>query len=177
MVADVTIRQYRKQDSGAFHRAALESTKEVYPWLPWCHPDYSLEEANGWTESRMRLFDQGIEYEFAIVGGGNQLLGGCGLNQINVANRMANLGYWVRTSEAGRAIATRAVEQLAVFAFSETDLERLEIVCAVGNEASQRVAEKLGAIRGGVLHGRLLLHGQPHDAVMYAVLRSKWAAA
>ena len=170
----VKIRCYKTDDSGAFHAAARESTEEVYRWLPWCRPDYSLREAEDWTESRRKLFDEGIEYEFAIVDGNDRLLGGCGLNQINAVNRMANLGYWVRTSETGRGVATSAVRQLADFAFSETELERLEIVCAIGNKASQRVAEKAGAIREGVLHGRLFLHGRGHDAVMYGIVRLKW---
>ena len=72
---------------------------------------------------------------------------------------------------ARRGVATEAVRQVADFAFGNTDLVRLEIVCAVGNDASQRVAERAGAVREGVLRHRLLLHGQPVDAVMYSVVR------
>ena len=86
-------------------------------------------------------------------------------------HRFANLGYWVRSSAAGRGVAPAAVRLLADWAFRETDLLRLEIVAAVGNRRSQRVAEKAGAIREGVLRDRLLLHGQPHDVVIYAILR------
>jgi RimJ/RimL family protein N-acetyltransferase len=173
---EVRIRPYQEKDAHAFYAAARESTGEVYPWLPWCHPDFSLEEAKAWIEYQMRLFEQRTEFEFVMVDDEDRLLGGCGLNQINSVHRIANLGYWVRTSATGQGIATAAVGQLAAFAFSETSLGRLEIVCAVGNEASQRVAEKAGAIREGVLRGRLFLHEKPHDAVMYAMLRSEWNA-
>jgi RimJ/RimL family protein N-acetyltransferase len=70
-------------------------------------------------------------------------------------------------------VATEAVRQVAHFAFRDTDLQRLEIVCAVGNEPSQRVAERAGAVREGVLRHRLLLHGQPVDAVMYSLVRGE----
>jgi RimJ/RimL family protein N-acetyltransferase len=63
------------------------------------------------------------------------------------------------------------VRQLADFAFRTTDLVRLEIVCAVGNERSQRVAERAGAVREGVLRRRLVLHGEAVDAVMYSLVR------
>ena len=89
----------------------------------------------------------------------------------------ANLGYWVRTSQAGRGVAPRAIRHLASFAFAETDLQRLEIVCAVGNQRSQRAAEKAGAHREGILRARLFVHGQPHDAVMYSIVRSSWGGA
>jgi RimJ/RimL family protein N-acetyltransferase len=143
----------------------------VYPWLPWCHPQYSLAEAQEWIRSRAPLAGEGREYTFAIVGTGGRLLGGCGLNQINRLHRFANLGYWVRTSATGHGVATDAVRQLADFAFRNTDLVRLEIVCAVGNNASQRVAERAGAVREGALRYRLLLHGQPVDAVLYSLVR------
>ena len=172
----IKIRRYRADDSEAFCAAARESVDEVFPWLPWCHACYSRQEADNGIGSRKELFDQGAEYSFAIVDSGDRILGGCDLNQINDIHRIANLGYWVRTSETGRGIATTAVQQLATFAFAETDLVRLEIVCVVGNDKSQRVAEKAGAIREGICHDRLFLHDKPHDAVMYVILRSRWKA-
>ena len=168
---ETRIRRYRAGDAAALFEAARESVSEVYPWLPWCHPEYTEEEAREWAASRGRLFDEDTEYNFAILDSSAGFLGGCGLNQINRVHRIANLGYWVRTSALGRGVASAAVEQLAQFAFAETDLVRLEIVCAVGNEASQRVAEKAGATREGVLRDRLCLHGRPRDAVMYSFTR------
>jgi len=87
---------------------------------------------------------------------------------------LRSLGYWVRTSAAGRGVAPAAIRRLARFAFTETDLVRMEIVCAIGNTRSRRAAEKAGASREGVLRARLLLHGRPHDAVMYSIVRSAW---
>lgn len=171
----VKIRPYRPSDAEALHAAALESIDRVFPWLPWCHPGYSLQEAQAWTRRCAGLFDRGIDYEFAIVGEAGRFLGGCGLNQLNPAHRFANLGYWVRTSEAGRGVATAAVRQLAAFAFEKTDLVRLEIVCATGNHASHRVARKAGATEEGTLHDRLLVGDELHDAVMFSIVRSKWA--
>jgi RimJ/RimL family protein N-acetyltransferase len=151
--------------------AARESVGEVYRWLAWCHPHYSKAEAVEWIGSRAPLAGEGREYTFAILGADGRFLGGCGLNQINHIHRFANLGYWVRTSATRHGVATEAVRQAAAFAFANTDLVRLEILCAVGNDASQRVAERAGAVREGVLRQRLLLHGQPVDAVMYSLVR------
>ena len=172
----IAIRRYRAEDAVNLFEAARESVKEVFPWLPWCHPTYSLEEAQQWTASRAQLFDEGAEYSFAIVDNSNLFLGGCGLNHINPTHRLANLGYWVRTSEVGRGVASAAVQELAVYAFSHTKLVRLEIVCAMDNQASHRVAEKAGASREGILHDRLFIHDEPRKAVMYSLTRSKWRA-
>jgi len=174
MTSEVGIRCYGPEHAAALHEAAVESQADVSVWLPWCHPEYSLAEAEAWAASQTDLFARGEEYEFVIVDGEGRFLGGCGLNHINPADRVANLGYWVRSAAAGRGVATRAVRLLADFAFAETDLERLEIVCAVGNAASLRVAEKAGAVREGVLRGRIFLRGAPRDAVVLSILRSEW---
>jgi ribosomal-protein-serine acetyltransferase len=170
-VAACSIRAYEPEDAQALWEAARESVEEVFPWLPWCHAHYSMAEAVEWARSRAPLAAEGREYAFAIIGADGRFLGGCGLNQVNRLHRFANLGYWVRTSATRHGVATEAVRQVAHFAFRNSDLLRLEIVCAVGNERSQRVAERAGAVREGVLRHRLLLHGQPVDAVMYSLVR------
>lgn len=172
-MAVCSLRAYEREDAEPLWEAARESVAEVFPWLPWCHAGYSMREAVAWVDSRRQLAALGHEYSFAIVGEDGRLLGGCGINQINRIHRFANLGYWVRTSATRRGAATEAVRQVAQFAFDNTDLVRLEIVCAVGNDASQRVAERSGAVREGVLRHRLLLRGQPVDAVMYSLVRTR----
>ena len=170
-MAVCSIRPYAPEDAQTLWEAARESVVEVHRWLPWCHPQYSMAEAEEWIRSCGPLATEGREYSFAIVGTDGRFLGGCGLNQFNRIHRFANLGYWVRTSATRHGVATAAVRQVADFAFRHTDLVRLEIVCAVGNNASQRVADRSGAVREGVLRNRLLLRGQPVDAVMYSLVR------
>lgn len=93
-----------------------------------------------------------------------------GLNFFNRVHQMANLGYWVRTSAAGRGIATQAARLVARFGFDQLGLHRIEILAAVDNIASQRVAEKVGAVREGVLRKRLLINSESRDAVMFSLL-------
>ncbi len=171
--ASVQIRPHRVTDAEAVREAALESVEQIFPWMEWCHAAYSLDESRAWIERSRAGWDRKTEYAFAIVDDADRILGGCGLNQLRPLHRVANLGYWVRTSAAGKGVATAAVQRLAEFAFRETNLVRLEIVVALGNTASQRVAERVGAIREGVAHDRLYMHGAPHDAVVYALLRSR----
>jgi len=47
----------------------------------------------------------------------------------------------------------------------------MEIVVAVDNYKSQRVAERVGAQRDAVLPMRTMVNGHPSDAIMYSVLR------
>jgi ribosomal-protein-serine acetyltransferase len=168
----VAIRFFEEDDANALQQAARESTREVYPWLPWCHPRHSLDDARSWIREQVEARARATAFQFVILSRSGDFLGGCGLNHIDETDRRANLGYWVRTSAAGKGVAPAAVRALSSWAFTNTGLERLEIVAAAGNLRSQRAAEKAGATREGVARSRLLLHEKFHDAVVYSIVRS-----
>lgn len=69
-------------------------------------------------------------------------------------------------------IATAIVPMLARFGFEQLNLNRIEIVAAEGNLPSQRVAEKAGAFREGLLRYRLFVHGKSLDAFMFSLVPS-----
>lgn len=163
------VRPYVLGDAEALFEAATESVADAHPWLPWCHPGYALADARAWVEQQVAAFAAGLELDFAIVDPGGRFLGGCGVNQI--VNRRGNLGYWVRSSETGKGIAATAARLVARWAFENTDMERLEILVAVDNRRSLRVAEKVGAVREGVLRRRLCNEGTIHDAVVFSLVR------
>jgi len=167
----ILVRPYCETDAELLYEAVRESIATVSAWLPWCHENYSIEESREFVSSRQRA-SQGDEwYSFAVFEmETHRFLGGVGLNFINRVHQMANLGYWVRTSASGRGVATRATRLVARFGFEELGLHRIEIVAAVDNLASQRVAEKAGAVREGVLRKRLLIRGDSQDAILYSLI-------
>ena len=167
----VFIRPYRLADDAASFEAAVESVREVYPFMPWCHPLITRNDLRRWIEVQVAAAAAGTAYEFVIEGADGRYLGGCGLNQIDVENRRANLAYWVRTSATRRGVATAAVRHLAQWAFVHTDLIRLEIIVSTKNVASLRTALQAGAEREGLLRSRLWLHGVAHDAVVLSLVR------
>lgn len=164
------IRRYVLADARFLCEAARESIEHVYPFLPWCHPEYSIDDSRSWIRSVEPEWKAGNQYSFAIYDSPahNRLLGGCGLNRID-EHPVMNLGYWVRTSELGSGIAPEATRALANFAFEHLNVARIEIVMSVRNDASRRVAEKVGAAYEGKLANRLAIHGKLHDAYMYSL--------
>ncbi|MBK1707444.1 GNAT family N-acetyltransferase [Halochromatium glycolicum] len=167
---DVTIQPFRESDAPKLYAAVRESIAEVQPWMPWCHDQYSEADAISWIELASRGRAEKTMFEFAIFSA-EALIGACGINHINLNDRVANLGYWVRSSRTGRGAATEAVKQLISWGFDNTEFNRIEIVAAVENVPSQRVAEKVGAVREGILRMRTMTGNGPSDAVMYSVVR------
>jgi ribosomal-protein-serine acetyltransferase len=158
-------------DAAAFTAAVLESVDSIAPWMPWCKPDYSEQDALTWFAHSGSAQETGSAYDcgvFCLDTG--DLLGGAGLNSINALNKMCNLGYWVRSSRQRQGIALRCVQALSEHGFSALALQRVEIVVAVGNQASEAVAIKAGAQREGLARKRLYLHGVAHDAHMFSLI-------
>ena len=167
----IRIRPYSTTDSDVLYEAVRESIAELQPWMPWAHPDYSIEETREWLSARSEVWEAGTDYGFKIEDAQTgRYLGGVGLNKIDRLHRRANLGYWVRTSATGRDVATRAARLIARFGFEELKLVRIEIVAAVENQRSIRVAEKVGAVREGVMRKALVLHDVAHDAVLTSLV-------
>ncbi|MBT8136386.1 MAG: GNAT family N-acetyltransferase [Gammaproteobacteria bacterium] len=172
LMHSIAIRPYRVSDAHDVYAAISESIEQMSRWMPWCQSSYTVHDALNWLVEQESCRDRGTAYEFAITGPDGGYLGGCGINQVNREYRLANLGYWVRSSATGRGIAAHAVELVTQWTFANTDLLRLELVIAVDNQRSIRVAEKVGAVYEGVARSRLLLRQQPTDALMYSIIRA-----
>jgi len=137
----------------------------------WCHSTYSINDTQIWVESRPDAWQNATEYSFAIIDSKDKsFLGGCGLSNINRTDRCVNLGYWVRTSRSGHGLAPAAALGVARFAFKELELNRVEIVIATENKASMRVAEKIGALREGILRKRIVVRDTVYDAFLFSLL-------
>ena len=76
----------------------------------------------------------------------------------------------MRTSRHGEGIAGRAAKLAARFGFEQAGLVRAEIVIALGNQKSIRVAEKLNTHYEGILLNRMVVGKSVYDAHMYSII-------
>lgn len=166
----LTLRPWRDGDAPALAEAVRESMDSLSRFMPWCHPDYDVEEARQWTLRCQAEWRSGGMYDFAVIGAQDRVLGSVGLNQIDYRDRRANLGYWIRESSRGHGFIARAAHAVATFGFGTLALQRIEIVTALDNLASQRCAEKIGARQEGITRHRIWQHDQAHDAVVYGLV-------
>ncbi len=141
-------------------------------WMPWCGENYQISESESFIKSSIENWEKETEFNFAIFDTHDgDFIGGISLNQFNPHHNLVNLGYWIRMSCQNRGCASAATRLLAEASFADLPINRIEILAAIENEASQRVAEKAGATREGVLRKRLLIGGRVHDAEMFSFVR------
>ena len=119
-------------------------------YLEWTEPDrdepdarYTLEGIEGWVTRHERAF---------VILDGAEIVGTISL--FNVTGRPAlsgMIGYWVDQRRAGRGLATAAVAAILEVAWRDLGLHRVEAGTRADNAASQRVLEKNGFTRVGLL--------------------------
>ncbi len=83
------------------------------------------------------------------------------------------IGYAIDQHYARQGLMTEAVEQVIRFAFHQLQLHRLEAHVAPANLASQRVLQKVGFEREGLLRQLLWLNGKWEDHYLYALLKEE----
>ena len=89
----------------------------------------------------------------------------------------AEIGYSVARSRWNRGFCTEAVRSVVEAAFStHLDLNRLWARADVANLGSQRVMEKIGMTREGVLRLNRVERGEAFDEAYFSILRDEWTA-
>jgi ribosomal-protein-alanine N-acetyltransferase len=122
-----------------------------------------------------RVADRG--YAFGIVLG-DELIGRIALNNIvRGVFQNAYVGYFVGKDHNGVGYATEAVRILAVHAFADLSLHRLQAAVMLDNPGSMRVLEKAGFRREGVARRYLQIDGTWADHVLFALTSEELSTA
>ena len=168
---NITIEKISLERIGDVHETFIESSEEWIAEEMINKADMSLEGIEAGTKKLLELWDKDEFYLFNILDAStNQVLGFVFLNHVSRQYQMANLGYAVRTSRIGEGIATEAAKLAARFGFEKLGLQRIEIMARKEHAASLRVAEKVGAVREGLLRNRVQHHGIPWDVYMHSLI-------
>jgi RimJ/RimL family protein N-acetyltransferase len=138
---------------------------EIAYWIPMMPHPYTDADALAFLSGEV-LPDQlklAVEVDGAVVGG-------IGMS-LNSHGYKGTIGYWVAAAARGLGICTRAVRLLARHGLDDLELQRIDLVTDPDNAASQRVAEKVGFQREGVLRAHLRHpDGRLRDSVMFSLL-------
>jgi ribosomal-protein-alanine N-acetyltransferase len=104
-------------------------------------------------------------------------IGSCGCFWASEPNKTMELGYWVAEPYWGMGIAVEACREVIDYVFREIQPARIQARVIAGNEASQRVLEKLRFRYEGTLRAALVRRGNTEDVMMFALLRTEWDQA
>jgi RimJ/RimL family protein N-acetyltransferase len=118
-------------------------------------------------------FDLGEDFPYGFFEPGESaVVGGGGLHR-RVGPDAFEIGYWIRTSEAGRGLATEATAALTRVGLELCGADRIEIRVEPENHASLAIPRKLGFTEEGLLRRRLDpgREGARRDTLVFSMFR------
>jgi len=90
------------------------------------------------------------------------------------AGDLLEIGFTLIPNERGKGYGLEAVVILVDYLFLARDLVRVQATTDLRNVASQKVLEKAGFTREGVVRKSMFLRGQWRDLLLYSILREEW---
>ena len=163
----IGLRHWQEEDADAVFEACQDV--EIQHWIPLIPRPYRREDALAFVRGESELGP----HSYAIVEGG-RVVGAVGLGVSR--SRSGRIGYWCVREARGRGVTTRALRLLCRYGLEELGLLRLELITDPDNVGSQRVAEKVGFRREGILRSHLdHPDGRRRDSVMFSLLPGELA--
>lgn len=145
---------------------------ELSRYVPVLPIPYSVVDAEQFVARGIEGWATGTHAPFVITdaSNGHQL----GMIELHIGpeESVAGVGYWLCRSARGRGAAAIALRLTAGWAIRTLGVERLHVTADPDNHASQRVAERAGFVREGVLRGWLRTPEGRRDRVMFSLLPS-----
>ena len=164
----VLLRPWQHSDLPVLERASAEEYVAEIERLPT-----PFTEAGGreWIVRKLRLRETGQGWAFVVVETATgEAVGGVGIKFRHPPDA-AEPGWWVIAARRNEGIAERAGRLLCRWALTDdTGIARIQATVEPWNLASQRVLEKLGFVREGLLRSYSAWRGSRQDVFLYSLL-------
>ena len=167
--AHLMLRPFAPQDAASCLRN-WAADEEIYRYLS-AQPQ-TAEEVREWLSSADDAYADPRTYYWAIEETrSGEVIGELFVDDFGTSSRWCELDWKVGTAFQGKGYATEAARAVLEYLIREVGFHRIEAKCCVENTASERVMQKLGMAKEGVLRERFYgKDGRWHDLVEYSLL-------
>jgi ribosomal-protein-alanine N-acetyltransferase len=168
----LVLRPFLLSDATAVQR--LAGNREVADTtLTIPHP-YADGMAETWIASHEGAWTRHEMATLAITEPDAGLVGAMSL-RIELAQRRAELGYWIGAPFWGRGYATEAARAMIAYGFEKLSLQRVYAQHFTRNPASGRVLAKAGMLHEGTLRRHFFRWGVAEDVAIWGILSGEGA--
>ena len=148
---------------------------EITQYLAIYRPMTRMEEED-WMENLKKEEDT-IRFSIVIPfeDGSENLIGNCGIHNIDWKNRVGELGIVIGEKEfQNKGYGTEAMELLLEYGFNTVNLNRTELLVYDYNIRAIKSYKKVGFIEEGRKRQFMWNKGKFHDAIMMGILAEEW---
>jgi ribosomal-protein-serine acetyltransferase len=140
-------------------------------WLPWLNSVQKISNTKEFIELQLLKFQQGEALHITIFYR-DKIVGVVGFNQIDRFNSIGYIGYWLGEEYNHKGIMTKSVAELIEIGRSYYALNRFDIRCAVENNRSRAIPERLGFQNEGIIRHAEKVYDKYLDHVVYGLLKN-----
>lgn len=112
----------------------------------------------------------GVRWGITLRNSG-KVIGSCGFLNRASKHFRAEVGFELSKQYWGKGIASEALEAVVKFGFKHMELERIEALIEPGNTSSQKLVEKTGFVKEGLLRHYEYTCGKFDDLLIYSILK------
>jgi len=160
------LRPFRVGDAAAIAESCRDPDIPRFTMMPEAMTE---DQARQWVERGLEWWPRGLARFAVTVPPSDECAGQIGI-QFDFAARRAEAFYWLDRRVRGRGIAVEALSLVTEWAFQDYGIVRVQLVTHLDNERSQRVAERCGFSREGVLRAWEPVKDEQPDVVMWSRL-------
>lgn len=168
----IELRNYRYEDIP--YLANLANNPNVSKYLRDIFPYPYLEnDAANFIEHIMQLpLQKGIELAITVDG---HFAGAIGISfEKDIYRFNGELGYWLGEPFWNHGILTKAVNMMITHIFDKYPVYKITAEVFIDNVASQRVLEKNGFIKEGLLKKHVYKNNSFHDVLLYGLTKENF---
>lgn len=173
-LGDIKLRDLMLTDKE--HYFTMMSDEEVVQYLSDEDIPKSVSEAESEIKFWGGLFYRKHSIFWAVADSkSDEFMGTIGYNSWNVYNRRAEISYDLMRNHWRKGIMSRALNNAIIFGFQNMGLVRIEARTMLANIPSQKILEKLGFKKEGVLRSYRVIRDKPTDIVLYSLIKSDYS--
>jgi RimJ/RimL family protein N-acetyltransferase len=89
-------------------------------------------------------------------------------------DNLLEIAYFLAPNERGKGYCTEAIRLIVDYLFLSKEIVRIQARTDVRNVASQKVLEKSGFTKEGIIRKSEFIRGQWRDRYLYSILGEEW---
>ena len=163
------LREINRDDAeDIFKYLSDQNVMKYYGLEPFKSIDEAMEEI-GWYQS---TFDEGSGVRWGItLKGHGKVIGSCGLLNKVPQHYRSEIGFELSKDHWGKGIANEALAAVIHYGFEQLNLQRIQALIEPPNLSSQKLVEKNGFIKEGLLRNYEYTCGKFDDLFMYSLIK------
>ncbi|MFC3417923.1 GNAT family N-acetyltransferase [Salinicoccus hispanicus] len=163
------LRQVTPEDAGSLLKYLCSKDVTKHMGLePFKTIDDALDEIS-WYQSILEK-NTGIRWGITLKGQ-REVIGSCGFLNMASKHHRAEIGFELSKDYWGQGIAGEALKAVSEYGFERMDLQRIEALIEPLNISSQKLTERHGFVREGLLRSYEFTCGKFDDLYMYSLLK------